>query len=394
MKTAVLYLTLDEMGIVDEQGVRALPALRLTQHEEKMRELEMRHAWKTTGEGAQFMGKQNPYPDAAAAKGKVTAIAPLGHEMIYAAAFPSAGGIYRKDFAAPDSEEPYVFVDQAMRMHDLHVRDHRIAVSVDTVRGERHIGLLHTDKPGMQLLTDGDTVDSAPFITADGTSIEYASSGYARDEAGKIIAQGPSALLRLSLFAGTLDVLHESPAHDYLRPKRAPDGTLYCIRRPYRQGDNQGGSLKDALLSPFRFMLGIGRFFSLIGRAFSNQPAKPNQASTNVKAKQQSGEDMMINGIRVQVDKAMREAEQRGDKHPGYAPGDWELVRETPAGGFETLRKGVIDFDFLPDGGIVLTNGRYILKLENGEETVLAKDRTVLRVAAAYPRASAEGSPR
>ncbi len=382
MSDRALYLTKDEMGLYADGRAGALPSQRIAQYERNLHDLETRYAWRSSGEGARFTHQTNPYAGASQQTGVITAIAPLDGEMIYAVNYPELGGIYRKDYGAPAADEGFILGDMALRIHDLHARGHDIAAAVDDARGQRHIALLSSERAGLRLVTEGDTVDSGPFLAGDGW-LYYASAGLARDEKGAMLAQGPAALLRMRPDTGALEVVAESPDFDYLRPKVAGDGALYCVRRPYRKGGAQarGGSLLDALLSPFRFVASIGKGLALLGRLLGGGPAPAEPATGGAKAKNRAKEKMTLNDLRVEINKSLRENEQRGDPHPGYAPGNWELVRVGADGDMARVRRGVIDYDPCTDGGFLVTNGRYLLKIgADGQETVLAKDKTMLRV--------------
>ncbi|OPZ88332.1 MAG: hypothetical protein BWY74_03186 [Firmicutes bacterium ADurb.Bin419] len=70
----------------------------------------------------------------------------------------------------------------------------------------------------------------------------------------------------------------------------------------------------------------------------------------------------------------MKENTARGEKYPGIAPKEWELVKMDKNGGFSCIKKGVMGFDVDSAGNIVYSNGKYIIRiLEGGKEEVVGK---------------------
>ena len=49
------------------------------------------------------------------------------------------------------------------------------------------------------------------------------------------------------------------------------------------------------------------------------------------------------------------------DNYAGYAPRTWQLIKQDINGNQTVLINGVIDYDLLPDGSILYTNGKHVL---------------------------------
>jgi hypothetical protein len=72
-----------------------------------------------------------------------------------------------------------------------------------------------------------------------------------------------------------------------------------------------------------------------------------------------------------------RTADQAEDG--GFVPKDWVLMRENPEGELEVVREGVADYDFDGDA-LIWSDGRRILRSENGKTTVLHRGVFIPRI--------------
>jgi hypothetical protein len=63
----------------------------------------------------------------------------------------------------------------------------------------------------------------------------------------------------------------------------------------------------------------------------------------------------------------------------GFVPKDWVLMRENPEGELEVVREGVADYDFDGDA-LIWSDGRRILRSENGKTTVLHRGVFIPRI--------------
>ena len=66
-----------------------------------------------------------------------------------------------------------------------------------------------------------------------------------------------AAKRRLKLSDGELETLLEDERFDFVKPLSAPDGSLYCVKKPYSaqsEGNNSLGCAADILLLPVRLI--------------------------------------------------------------------------------------------------------------------------------------------
>lgn len=93
----------------------------------------------------------------------------------------------------------------------------------------------------------------------------------------------------------------------------------------------------------------------------------PNPAKPGPDEKQ-----VFRNGNLINADKALKENQKRGEKFPGIAPGDWELIKLDSAGKTHTLKRGVIDYDLTSEGDIIYSSGNNLIKLSiDGQEEII-----------------------
>ena len=369
MDTKVLFLSDGEMAVCEHGKVRTLHSVRMQKYIDTTRELENRNAWKYEGAGAQFQQQVNPYVAPrrmAESTCRVTAIAPYGDQLLYALLTPDMGGLYLKSMEDDAAAEGNWLSERGFSLRDMHLQGGQIAFALDASQGECHIALMKAGQTRYQIITQGDTQDTAPFLCPDDRTLYYSSAGYARDEEGRILAKGPAALLKLDLCSGDLDTVYEDAAADYLRPKAGPDGALYFIRRPYEQPSRKPLTISDQIKNVGAFFKGMGKFFQLIGDPEGAKKRQPRVAGQSDNAAQKR----LLEGVLVDVTSA-KEANAEGDGR-GCVPDSWVLMRREPDGKLTEVLKGVADYDFDGDA-LVYSDGRRIIRQQNEKKTVLHK---------------------
>lgn len=375
MTNRILFLSDREMMVYEDGGARRLHSARKAQYIRTAHSQEERNAWKYEGAGAKFQHQANPYEyrsRTAEADCQIRAIAPWKGQLLYALTMPEIGGLFVKDAADDDAPESNWLSEREFRPVDLHVQGDQVALALDSAMGERHIAVMKGNSARYEIVTQGDTQDSAPFLCPDGRHLYLTSAGWARDEVGRPLAKGPGSLLRLDLKNGDMEEIAADEAYDYLRPKLGPDGTLYVIRRPYKSDAPQRLSIVDKVRNIGAAFKGLGKLLQAIGDPEGTAKRTPRVAGQSAEAAQKR----MLEGVMVDI--ARGGTADGGEE--GCIPADWLLMRQAPDGHFEEVCKGVADYDF--DGGaILLTDGRRIIRLEDGQKTVLHKAVFIPRIA-------------
>ncbi len=157
---------------------------------------------------------------------------------------------------------------------------------------------------------------------------------------------------------------------DYIRPKVAPDGTLYVIRRPYEQPDPRRITLKDRMKNFGAFFKGAGKLVKYIG-----DPEQARKEPQIIGQTKEQTQRRMLEGVMVDIARSEKNPQEDG----GIAPDTWVLMKETNGQWTEAAR-GVADYDFDGDG-LILSDGRRILRLTASGKEVLYRGDFVSRIA-------------
>lgn len=351
---------------------------------ERALQLDRRHSWKSRGRGAQFMSRGLLW-GAGAEEGQASQVSLTGlsagrepGELLYALETRDIAGVLAVRRGGELEERLFHGNERRIRQISTRPGLGRIACSLRHASGTAAIALMDPDGSNLGEVTEGDSVDEAPaFAPGDPDTLVFQSAGIGRDAEGRIRALGPSAVKRLRLSSGEIETLWESPDHDHLGPRLAPDGTLLCIRRPHRGAGAFAllPALKDLLLLPLRLLVALFHWLDFFSVRYSGKPL------TTAGGPRREGADirqMMIWGNLVDAGQAAREAAGRGEEHPGLVPPAWELVRQGPVP--EALARGVLSFDVGGDGSVVYSNGSAVYLLEADGPRCLASDALIEQV--------------
>jgi hypothetical protein len=241
---------------------------------------------------------------------------------------------------------------------------------------------MRADGTDMRDVTQGDTIDDAPqWVPGSARELVFQSSAIGRNRAGYAVTQAPFAIHKLDLEAGTVTALAEDPSFDLLTPQLANDGSLYYIRRPYRdpnQPPSPWRAALDLVLLPFRLLYAVFQFLNFFTIRYTG-----NTLTTTGNARQKHADlrKMMVWGNMLDADKA---ADRADDGTPALVPKSWELIRrrkDSPAE--ELIAKGVLCYDLYSDGSVLYSNGSGIYWVDQkGLVERLAKDALIEQVVA------------
>ncbi len=334
---------------------------------ERALETERRHAWKSRGAGARFMGMWSPQARGRAADMEIsiTAITPGAEngEMIYTLETADICGLlHLTGFGA---EENRLWHSNETRIRELarHPLEPRIACSVWEPNGTANIGIMNADGSRLREVTEGDSLDLAPrWVPGKSDVIVYQSAGLGRDRSGHPVSYGPFEIHQLDLSSGELQTISSDSRFDFLSPQRDAAGSLFYIRRPRRDPFHRPWwkTVADFLMIPFRFFAAIFQFFNFFSMRYTGKPLSEGDSA----AKGADLKRMMIWGNLIDAEATMRAAPT--DEAPDLVPKEWELIRKPAIGQAEVIARGVLSYDLLAEGGVMYSNGSAVFRTAPG----------------------------
>jgi hypothetical protein len=337
---------------------------------ERAAQIHNRHAWKTSGRGAQFMrgvlwsesgGDPNEF------RILITSVT-RGREpgeLLYSLETDAISGLFRVD-AAGFEQRLFHTADYRVRHIALEPSGERIAVSVLHSNMTANLAVMNREGSDFQEISEGDSLDLAPrWVPGERRRLVFQSAGLGRNAAGRFSGYGPFAVQQLDMESGDLSTLAEDPDTDLLGPQINAAGDLFYIRRPYAgkpRAVSPLGIVKDTLLFPFRMSYAIFQFFNFFSMRYTGKPLSTSRGAVG---RTPDLKQMMIWGNLIDVDRAAREDAAGDAEAPSLVPSSWQLVRESAAGK-EVLAKSVLSFDLASDGTVIYSNGSAVHRLAAG----------------------------
>ena len=350
-------------------------------------QINQRNAWKTQGTGAKFMSGgllwgRNIADDAGDIPIDITGVSRgcRPGELFYSLSTPDIGGVFLLRQRASDELRLLHTADFCVRRLAASPAQESLACVVQRKGCQSSIAVRRADGTDMHDVTTGDTIDDAPHWAPGSTrELVFQSSAIGRNRAGFAVTQAPFAIHKLDLEAGTVTTLAEDPKFDLLMPQLSSDGSLYFIRRPYRdptQPPTPWRAALDLVLLPFRLLYAVFQFLNFFTVRYTG-----NTLTTTGNARQKHADirKMMIWGNLLDADKAASRAE---DGTPALVPKTWELIRRKDDQE-EVVAKGVLCYDLYSDGSVMYSNGNGIYRVDQkGSAERLAKDALIEQLVA------------
>jgi hypothetical protein len=231
-------------------------------------------------------------------------------------------------------------------------------------RNDGSIGLAFSKNDGCHWdhLKGGDAADLSPAWGLDEhRRVVFQSAPIGRNQHGGYMGLGPFVLDELDLEDGDGSrTLLEDSTVDYLLPRPASDGRLYCIRRPYKpQGHDRPSFvelLQDFVFFPFRFVRALFYFFNFFSMMFTGRPLATSAGAKHPSMPQ--ARYMALWGHMIDTKRALQKAARRPNR--SLVPEDWELLCLAADGQETAIAQHVLAYDVCQDGGLVFTNGTVI----------------------------------
>ena len=289
-------------------------------------------------------------------------------KLLYFLRDGTVGGLFEVDLES--GIEQRLLHRQRLNLEDLCLsRDgSRLLGSQIESNGSASIVSIDADGSNYHELTGGDTLDASPsWVPGTEGAIVFESAGVARSPQGFPLARGPSSIQLLDV---ELTTVVEHPRFDYLRPRVAPDGDLFYIRRPYeppRYG--LGAMIVDGALFPFRLVRAIFHYLNFFSLMYTRKPltsASGPEVEADLK-------EIMLKGKRLDAEVALRNGIRLGGV-PSLVPASWQLIRRNRSGTEQVVASHVVSYDLDAQGAVVFSNGFGMFVLAPG-----GKARLMLR---------------
>lgn len=349
---------------------------------ERAASIERRHAWKTQGRGAMFMGgvwatQANTRNDVPVL---MTGLAAKDDALLYSMETDSVSGVFLLDSAGVETRLFHT-ADFCIRHAALDFHGTMLAATAfhkDSMRS--NIAVLPLRGTDLSEVTEGDSFDQLPqWAPGAGRRIVFQSAGVGRDAAGRFAGLGPCAIQELDLDSGDLQEVASEAGRDLLQPRMTEDGALYFIQKPYETGVPDAsllGSMKDAALFPFRMGRALFQYFNVFSMMYTGKPLVTSKGAVQRRI---DPRQLFIHGnlARAQMGAVAEEEAQPA------APSSWELVRRERGGRTEVIAQSVLAFDVARDGSVVCSDGAAITRLDaDGRSECVLRAEMIERVLA------------
>ncbi|HTW67235.1 MAG TPA: hypothetical protein VME17_21595, partial [Bryobacteraceae bacterium] len=339
---------------------------------ERTASLERRHAWKSQGRGAMFMGglwAQQPHSGNDIAVLLTGITAGMDGDLLFSMETDAVSGIFLLDTQGVETRLFHT-ADFRIRHADLHADGITLAVTAFHKNMQSNIALLPVRGTDFTELTEGDSFDQLPrWVPGPKRRIVFQSAGVGRDAAGRFAGLGPCSIQQLDVDSGDVEEIASESGRDLLQPRQAEDGSLYYIRKPYESGIPDAsllGCLKDAGLFPFRMARAVFQYFNIFSMMYTGKPLVTKQGALQRRIDPRQA---FIYGNLANAQMAQSQV----DDAQGRVPSSWELARRASGGQTEVIARNVLAFDLTPDGSVLHSDGAAITRLtpEGRTERVL-----------------------
>jgi hypothetical protein len=379
MADRILCAVKDHLSLFEDNRNRVIKSGFIEQYRSNHEQVIRKQAWRHEGEGARFRHDFAPHSNAQLEQvldnAQITGIAPIdGTTVLYSVAIGDASGIFRRQLGDSNGEgEGHVLHDRGILLEGITVRnDGKVALAVRDRNGDWHIATSSIGSPHYSEMTEGNSVDRNPaWDPTNADLLYYDSAGVGTDRRGRYVP-GPRAILRLHLAGKEIEDVLFDDEHDYICPQIDHEGNLWCIRKPYAQSKTPLITLRDILLLPAKIGTAIFRaieFFTWRHTGETLTTAGPNPAKMR-----EAPKDFVLEDVRIDTDRSLRENRKAGDTLPGIIPRKWELIRQNRENEITTVARGVCCFSLTSHGEAIYSNGRYIFRRSNDKTEKLCEE--------------------
>lgn len=354
-----------DICLFDGQSVKKYSSKFIADYKENAQSIVRSKQWKTEGEGARFRGVGAVSDEDLAYDVRIGGIYPTENEneVIYSFSVNQTSGIYKKSLTDDKSPETHIINSLELTFNGgcYNASSKELALSIQRGYYNSDIALFDIATGDYKTVTDGDTMDEDPYICPDdGNIVYYSSRGVGRNAHGDFVCFSPSAIYKLDLERVSVEEVLSSPDYSYFKPAYY-GGKLYAIKAPAKE--KRGNPLLEIVLIPWRILQAIAGFINIFVTAFSGK-SLTSGGNNPAKGRDYDSRKIAIAGNLVDVEKETKRNASKKDSDYGIVPKSWQLIE---VGTGKVIKSGVADYDIDGDGTIIITNGRRIFAVKDGE---------------------------
>lgn len=381
----IFYLANEQLHSFNNHKSMTISCDSVEKYKRNLQEIQQRKQWKTTGTGAQFMGAYAENQDVNLSGIYPTSMVQIDeNHFIYTAQLQEGSSICLKNFENWQEDERLVLrkSDLTIQGVDYDASKRRLILSArSSCDYEQHLCIFSLDGNSMQFVTEGRCHDANPcFNPLNNNQIFYDTCGISYDYGMDI---GPKEICKLDLSTGDLETILGDEKFDFVQPQIDKSGNLYCIQRPYGQASKGSVflSLKNLVLAPVKIIKAIIGWLDFFTQKYTGESLKTTSGSNPAKTKQKSKEELFIEGNLIKARQTLENNQKAGEKYPGVIPRSWQLIKITPSGEKEILKKGVMGF-LIQEDAIIYSNGKHLVQLASDrKEVLLLEEQLVSKIA-------------
>lgn len=355
-----------DICVYDGEKVEKYSSAYIENYKENSERVARNSEWKHSGEGAIFRGDVNRRSGGAdGIECSLGGIYPAADEnwVVYSFTVDSASGIYKKCLTDVKTPETHVINSNNLVFSGgcLDVKNDWLVISVKRNYYNADVAVFDMATGDYKCVTDGDTLDSDPFVSPDdGNIIYFSSRGVGRDNHGEFVEYSPSSICRLDLNSMTIDEILPPEGYSYFKPVYH-GGKLYAIKAPVKEKRHNG--FVEFLLFPWRILQAIASFINMFVTATTGRSLTEG-GSNPARGREYDSRKIVVSGNLIDVDRQLKKNASKKDSDFGFIPKSWQLV-EVDSGA--VIKCGIGDFDIAEDGAIVATNGKRVFEIKDGK---------------------------
>jgi len=333
-----------------------------------VKDIRERREWKSTGQGARFMGAEVTYENENEVYASIEALATSSKKIVYAISLENTSGIYSIDKEDEEFTENYILKKADMRISHLAYSEETGTIIASFGSGgiERHLAVCNENTATFNIITEGNSIDITPsFSKKNSNEILFSSAGFYVGE--KKIVYGAYVINKLNTATYNMEEILADEKYDFLYPQQEEDGTLYCIRRP-KTTPEESNSITDIAMVPVRMAKAVFGWMNVFSQMYTGESLLKKSGGNNpTKEKQKTEGELFIEGNLINVEKTLQENSLQDSDNPGVIPKNWELIAMEGNEPIKVIAKGVMSYCVNADGTVIYSDGRYIKYITNSK---------------------------